>query len=348
MRYAVKTDIMDPFFFIDTGENQYVFLDQREFEVFREKNKNLRVSPVLLASPFLSAKELGAKLLEEYGLKGISIDVPSTFPLALADFLREKGMKLVPVPQIFPERSQKALEEIQAIRQSIRSTEKAFALIESILRVSQIQGSYLSYQGVQLTSEFLKKEVEALFLEEGMVSEEGIIISTGPQTAIPHHLGKGKILAHEPLVCDIFPKSKETGYFADLTRTFVKGNPSEYLVEMIEAVLKAQTVALQAVRPGSKASDVHEACSNALRDSGFDVGEQGFTHGTGHGVGLEVHEPPFLGASSESILCEGNVITIEPGLYYNERGGVRVEDMALITSQGIEILSSYPKNWLIP
>ncbi len=348
MRYAVRADIMDPFFFLDTGESRYVFLDHREFGLFEEQNHNPFLKAILLKPPFLPAKELAFKLIESYGLRHERIEVSSTFPVALADFLREKGIFLAPALQIFPEREQKTPEEIQAIRKSIRSTEKAFVLIESILGASKIQGKYLSYQGATLTSEFLKKEIERLFLEEGMVNEEGIIISTGLQTAIPHHMGSGAVLANEPIVCDIFPKNKDTGYFSDLTRTFVKGNPSAQISSMIDAIVKAQSLAIEAIRPGVHARDIHKVCSGSLKKSEFDVGEKGFTHGTGHGVGLEVHESPFVGASSASVLQQGNVITIEPGLYYDGTGGVRMEDMALITPQGVEMLSSYPKNWLIP
>ena len=276
------------------------------------------------------------------------MEVPWNFPLPLADFLREKGFQLHARQSLYPERAIKTQEEVQAIRQSVQKTEKAFALIERILRESIIQEDSILYNGEVLGSEFLKREAEKLLLKEDMISEEGIIISCGPQAAIPHHPGEGVLKPHQTIVCDLFPRSRTTGYFADITRTFVKGAPPEEIQKMYEAVLKAQQEGIKAVAPGKKASDIHKVCTDVLLQAGYHVGDKGFLHNTGHGLGLEVHENPRLGEKSEEILEPGNVITIEPGLYYPERGiGIRIEDDILVTAQGAENLASFPKTLVI-
>ena len=356
--YAVKMDIVDPFFLIDLGVKKYVFLDHREFGLFQERNKNQNIEVQLLNPLVQEAAKLSLSkdnlqnlawyLLQKYELLGEIITVPNNFPLLLADFLRSKGVKLVPQIHLYPERASKTPDEAEAIRSSVQKTEKAFALIEKILRESVIKGNSIFYSGAILTSEFLKKEVERLLFEEDMISEEGIIISSGLQTAIPHHPGKGAIKPHEPIVCDIFPRSRATRYFADVTRTFVKGTPTEELRKMYEAVRKAQKEGIEAVAPGKKASDIHKIWVEVLLDAGYDVGDKGFIHNTGHGVGLEVHEEPRLGEKAEYEFVPGNVITIEPGLYYPEIGGIRIEDDILVTKDGFENFTTFPKDkWII-
>lgn len=356
--YAVRTHILDPFFLVDTGSKKYVFLDRRDLGIFLERNKNSDMEGVLINPLLKEAEKLHESddsfhnfalyLFQKYDLVGKPIEVPANFPFPLADFLRARGVELIPKIPLYPERAQKSSAELKAIRESIQKTEKAFALIEQILKDSSVKGASVIYHEELLTGELLKREVERLLLEEDMINSEGIIISSGAQTAIPHHPGQGPLKAHKPIVCDIFPRSRATGYFADITRTYVKGAPSAELQKMYEAVWKAQEVAMKAVRPGVKAAEVHRVATQVLLDLGYDAGEKGFVHSTGHGVGLDVHEEPRLGEKSESELKVGNVITIEPGLYYPEIGGVRVEDVVLVTEQGFENLVHHPKEWVIP
>jgi len=346
--YAIKVPVLDPFFFIDLGQAKYVFLDHRELGFFQEKNKNPNLQAVLL-KPSGSFEDFAWQLLEQYGLGQGELEVPFNFPLQLADFLRSKGIELSVQESLYPERAIKTTEEVQAIRQSVQKTEKAFALIERILRESTIQENSILYNEEVLTSEFLKSEAEKLLLKEDMISEEGIIISCGQHAAIPHHPGEGGLKPHQTIVCDLFPRSRTTGYFADITRTFVKGAPPEEIQKMYEAVLLAQQEGIKAVALGKKASDIHKVCIDVLLQAGYHVGDKGFVHNTGHGLGLEVHENPRLGEKSEETLEPGNVVTIEPGLYYPERGiGIRIEDDILVTAQGAENLVSYPKGWVIP
>ena len=357
--YAVKIDIVDPFFFLNTGGKSYVFLDHRDLGVFQEQNKNPDLEGVLL-NPLLEEVRSGEVdvspvnllallLLERYGVKGERLEVPFRFPLPVADFLREKGVELLVKDPFFPERARKTPEEIAAIRSVVGKIEQAFFLIEEILKNSTIEVERIMYCGEGLTSEFLKNAVHMLFLQQGLFNEDGIIISSGTQTAIPHHEGSGFLLPNQPIICDIYPRDRESGYVADLTRTFVKGEPSEELQKMYDAVLRSQEAGIAVLKPGAKASEVHVACAQALLEAGYEAGEKGFVHSAGHGIGLEVHELPHLGASSQDVLAPGNTVTVEPGLYYPEIGGIRLEDDFLITENGSEQLSRYPKDqWAIP
>jgi Xaa-Pro aminopeptidase len=236
----------------------------------------------------------------------------------------------------------------KAIEQGIRKTHKAFRKIEEILKNSKIKNKKLVYNNRPLTSDFLREKATEILEKEGMINKEGIIISSGAYSAKPHHPGKGIIKAHELIVCDIYPVSKKTKYFADTSRTYIKGRPSSRIQKMYDAVLFAQKKAIQMVKPGAKASDIHEAVCKIFIDRGFDVSKRkGFVHSTGHGLGRKVHELPHINKKSKSVLRPGYVITIEPGLYYPKLGGVRIEDVVAVTARGNRNLTKYPKNFII-
>jgi Xaa-Pro aminopeptidase len=240
--------------------------------------------------------------------------------------------------------------EIRAIEKSIKKTHKAFKNIEKILKDSRIKNSKVIYNNKPLTSEFLRKESQKILEKEGMLNKEGIIISSGKYSAKPHHPGKGTIYAHQPIVCDIYPVSAESKYFADTSRTYIKGVPNIKVKKMYETVLRAQNRALKMVKPGARTADIHEAVCKIFIDNGFDVGnkKKGFVHSTGHGIGRHVHELPHVNKISKTILKPGHVITIEPGLYYPELGGIRIEDVVVVTKRGSKNLTRYPKKFLIP
>jgi len=358
MLYAARVFITDPFFWFDAGKEQYIFLDDREYEFFKQENTNARLTPLRLnildketrknKEKTSGANKLAFALFTLYQLWDKPVEVPAHFPLPMADYLRSKGALLAPRVPFFPERARKSKRELEEIKESIKKTQEAFAFIESVLAKSAIQGNRVIYNKRTLTSEWLKNEVEKLLFEKGMVCSEGMIISSGNDSAIPHHPGKGPILPHQPIVCDIFPHSKKSGYFADITRTYVKGTPSQRILAMENAVKAAQKKAIAAVRPGSRGADIHELCAFILVKHGFHAGAKGFIHATGHGIGLDVHEEPSLGPNSRALLEESNVVTVEPGLYYPSMGGIRIEDIVLVTKTGNHILTTPPKRFVIP
>ncbi|MBR6374154.1 MAG: M24 family metallopeptidase, partial [Victivallales bacterium] len=165
--------------------------------------------------------------------------------------------------------------------------------------------------------------------------------------AFPHNTGEGAICANEPIVIDIFPRCCATGYFGDLTRTVVKGKAPDIVKKAFEAVYDAQRTVLQMLKPGVKGIEAHKKADDVMKAHGFktDLKSEtpyGFIHGLGHGVGLEIHEKPSLNLRNPKPLVAGNVVTIEPGLYYPEWGGIRIEDMAMITEDGIDNFTNYP------
>jgi len=358
MLYAARVLFTDAFFLLDLGKESYVFLDEREYGFLNQRNrsKNLKALPLeTLAKEAQKNKEktagtnkLASALFTLYGLWGKPVEVPSHFPLPMADYLRSKGALLTPRVPFFPERARKTKKELEEIKESIKKTQEAFAFIESVLAKSVIQGSRIIYRKRTLTSECLKDEVEKLLFEKGMVCAQGIIISSGKDSAIPHHPGKGPILPHQPIVCDIFPRNKKSGYFADMTRTYVKGKTSQKILAMENALKAAQKKAMNAIRPKAKGASIHETCSSTLIQRGFNAGTKGFIHATGHGIGLDVHEEPSLGPNSNALLEKGNVITVEPGLYYPGIGGIRIEDIVLVTKTGNQVLTTPQKRFVIP
>lgn len=364
MLYAVGVEVPDPFYCIDFGNKRVVFLDSREYGVFLDHNKRENVEAVLLDPLFPEVDKmevaavdasyggrgakLGLYLLRKYELTGDEIEIPAGFPVALADFLRSQGVILKPVANIFPERLEKTPEEATAIRESLQRTHAAFQLIEQVLKESFITGDTLKYQGETLTSEMMMRLVEREFVEQDLINTDGMIISCGPHAAIPHHRGAGPLRPHTTIICDIFPRHRTSGYYADMTRTYVKGEPTEEVQRMYAAVKAAQEAAIATIQPGVAGSSVHQVCVDYFTEHGFVTGpESGFMHGTGHGLGLDIHEAPYLARATDAPLAPGHVVTVEPGLYYPEHGGVRIEDVVLVTPDGCENLTNYHKEYII-
>ncbi len=353
MFYAVGVHIPDPFFYLETHEEKYIFLDKREIDAFKEKrSSDVKVAPLepllreaeTMQEDASKAERLAFLIMEKCNPGKEEIKVPSYFPVSLADFLRKKGFSLVPISSFFPDRAKKNEKEVEKIRESFRKTLLAFRKIEEILENSQIEGEKIIFEEKPLTSEKLKEEAEKVLFFEDMENPEGMVISSGKHSAFPHHPGNGEIKPGKTIVCDIFPKSREHGYFADMTRTYVKGEPSEEVRETYDLVLKAQERALEVTRPGITGEEVHEEVCKVFRESGQ---EKGFVHGTGHGLGLEVHEDPYLKPGAKKNLEPGNVFSVEPGLYYPEKRGIRIEDVVCVTRDGIENLTDHHKKFVI-
>ncbi|MEX0930290.1 MAG: Xaa-Pro peptidase family protein [Candidatus Paceibacterota bacterium] len=353
MRYAVRRSIPDPVFCLECADgHRTVFLNSLEYDTFLENNTDpdlsaAKLEPFIERSRALDGDEplrskVALVILREFGLEHEVVEVSATFPVLIADHLRGHGVELEPVSPLYPQRARKTGLEIEVIRENQRKTSEAFALVEGIIREATVaERGELVYGKVSLTSEFLKREVAKFLLDRDIVLDSGIIISSGAQTAMPHHEGSGVLLANEPIVVDIYPRDIASGYYGDMTRTYVKGKPSEKLMAMFEAVSEAHTRAIEEVAPGVPAGKVHQAAAAALENHGFTTDEtSGFIHAVGHGLGLELHELPMVSAAATEVLDPGNVITIEPGLYYPGEGGVRTEDAVVVTPDGHELLTS--------
>jgi Xaa-Pro aminopeptidase len=294
------------------------------------------------------AKELVVRIVRGLGIERAT--VPRGFPLGFADALRAKGVELTVDQKLFDDRRRrKSGPELAGIRRSQKAAEAGMAAARELLQRARRANGGLSVDGEQLTCELVKERVQTAFLAHGAVAEQ-MIVSHGPQTAVGHDMGSGPIAADDVVLLDLFPVDLESACFADLTRTLVVGDVTDELRTWHDHCRDALELAVAEIRPGVNGGDVHRLVSEFFAERGFptlltkpegEVLRDGFYHGLGHGVGLEVHESPSLGMLGEE-LVPGDVITIEPGLYRYGLGGVRVEDLLLVTDDGYERLTDCP------
>jgi len=241
----------------------------------------------------------------------------------------------------------KSKKEVRAIEETQRAVEDSFEEILEILRRSRIRRDRLVYAGEVVTSESLRRALHIALLERDCVARN-TIVACGDQGCEPHCRGSGPIRPHQTIIFDIFPRSEKTRYFADMTRTVVKGRASKEVRRLYEAVREGQELGIAKIRAGVNGRSVHRAIANHFEKMGFHTerrngGWVGFFHGTGHGVGIDIHEPPWLLRTTESVLPAGAVVTVEPGLYYPGVGAVRLEDMVLVTRERGRNLTRFPK-----
>lgn len=277
-----------------------------------------------------------------------SISVPRSFPTGAADGLREQGIDVVVESDGIVEdvRATKTEPELEAIRDSQRANEAAMARAEELIAGADIDdGTLVDADGDPLTSERVKEEIEITLLRHGCGLDD-TIVACGADGADPHDRGSGPLEADELIVIDIFPGDKETGYHADMTRTFARGDPGVEARRRYEVTREAYEAALEAVEAGVTGAAVHDAACDVIEGAGYDSlrsdpnAETGFIHSTGHGVGLDVHEQPSVSPAGGELEA-GHVISIEPGIYDPEVGGVRIEDLVVVTEGGYENLTDY-------
>ncbi len=282
-------------------------------------------------------------------LKVHSIQIPFDFPAGVALDLGRRGIPLqVKMPPFFEQRSRKGPEEIHKIIQALRAAECGMDKAVQLLAASKIGPKGILYWNEKaLTAEILKWEINVSALELGCTAAH-TIVACGNHCYEPHDEGTGPLRANRPIIIDIFPRSQRSGYWGDLTRTFVKGEPTTAVKNLYRAVGKAQKKAMGLLRPGVSGHEIHQAILDCFESDGYKTGliqgrQQGFFHGAGHGVGLEIHELPRINPKGHAPLQEGQVVAIEPGLYYKGLGGVRLEDLLLITARGSRNLTRFPK-----
>ncbi|MDY6764301.1 MAG: Xaa-Pro peptidase family protein [Halobacteria archaeon] len=292
------------------------------------------------------------RFLSEYGAE--TLGVPKDFSLHTAEELRERGYSVNTVEDVVMEaRKSKSEEEIEHIRKAQEANERAMEVTERLIRESEVRDGTLYHDGEILTAEKVKTDFEIQLLRDRYSLSEAIV-ACGPKGADPHWRGSGPLRANEPIIVDIFPRHKSARYFGDMTRTFVKGQPDDRVQEMYDATLEAQEAAFEALKEGAGVTgeEVNDAVCDVYEERGYQTLRQsgniesGFIHSTGHALGLDIHEPPRLGTGGEE-LKEGYVVTVEPGLYDPEIGGVRVEDLVIIRQDGFENLNDYHKELVI-
>ncbi|QSG11094.1 Xaa-Pro aminopeptidase [Halapricum desulfuricans] len=353
--YLSGFDAPDPFLTLYDGSTHLLFV--RSLEFGRAKRES-RAESVERFTDYgyddrleaydrrEAAHRTRAAFFDAYDVE--TVVVPPRFPLQTADGLREQGVEVVADAEqtVTAVRASKTDKEIDHVRAAQRANEAAMAAAEDLLGRAAIDGDRLLVDGEVLTSERLKEKIEVTLLRHGCALDE-TIVACGEDAADPHDRGSGPLRPHEPIIIDIFPQDKTTKYHGDMTRTFCVGDPDEQVREWYNLTERAYREALAAVEPGATGADVHDAACDVYEDAGLptlrdDPGtETGFIHSTGHGVGLDVHELPSVGPDGGE-LEPGHVITIEPGLYDPAVGGVRIEDLVVVTDDGYENLTDYP------
>jgi len=294
--------------------------------------------------------QAAAEFVAQHNIKEVWTD--RSLPMIYAHELQRRGVVVKCDPEMgVLERRSKSEEEVEHLRAAQQLTEQAVRFAcEMIASASAGEGGVLENHGETLSSEGLMAEINIWLLKHGMATCDSIV-AAGPEGADCHNRGAGTIKTGEPVIIDIFPMHSASRYFGDCTRTVVHGDVPPELARMHETVVNAKAAAFEATRPGATGQQVHEATARAIRKAGYkmrlptrdDPDTYGaMVHGTGHGVGLEVHEPPLLDMGGPELVV-GDCLTIEPGLYCKAIGGVRVEDMVIVTETGCVNLNSIPE-----
>ena len=353
--YATRFIAPDPFIYLEIkGERMLVMSD---LEMDRAKSQSSVDRVVSYSEVEGRAKTQGIAepgtvevvhiLLREAGIT--KIQVPSNFPFGHAVKFQSLGYQVHPKREPFYEqRVVKTAEEVCWIEAAQRATEQAVAAAHDMLRHASINKDQLWLEGQPLTSERVKKLINVKLMESDCVAQH-TIVAGGEQACDPHHEGSGPLSAHRSIIFDVFPRSGVNRYFADMSRTVVRGTPSPELKRLYKTVLDAQEEAITKVKDGADGKRIHQGICSRFEKAGYKTGlvhgrMQGYFHGTGHGVGLDIHEMPRISRTG-SLLQEGHVVTVEPGLYYPGLGAVRIEDMVLVTRNGCRNLTNFPKTF---
>jgi len=378
-RYVAGFDAPDPFSTLFTGSDTHLLVSGLEYGRARTESRadtvrrnsqfdyrekvtehGAREAKHHVLSAFLDSVVPDGETSEDASPTKNGVDsvlVPEDFPLGTAEGLRDRGITVqVETDGVVEEiRARKTAEEIDHVRETQRANETALAAAESLLREATVEEGHLSHDGSTLTSERVKTAIETTLVERGCALDD-TIVACGTDGADPHDRGSGPLAPDEPVVIDVFPRSKATKYHADMTRTFVVGEPTAAVRRRHEATLEAMDAAYDVLAAGASGgitgAAVHDAVCDVYEDAGYDTfrsnpqAETGFIHSTGHGVGLDVHESPGVSPDGDE-LEPGNVITIEPGLYDPAHGGIRVEDLVVVREDGFENLTDYHRDLVL-
>ena len=352
MLYATKFWAPDPFIFLQQKGKRTLVLSDLEIDRGRQQAEADEFVAFSKLEREVQGKSKQAPAYEKvlaYFLRkrGVrSTIVPANFPLGYARKLNRYKIRLEPTNGLFwPQREAKTEEEIQKVSRALRITETGLARAVEVLKASKIRkGKRLCWSGKTLTSEILRAEIDSAILRAGG-NPNGTIVAGGDQACDPHERGSGPLSADSLIILDVFPRDAKTGYFGDITRTVVRGHAREAQRQLWETVKAGQALAFIRIKAGVDGFSIHKAIQDFFTKRGYRTevrkGRQvGFFHGTGHGLGLEIHEYPRL---QKVTLKDRQVLTVEPGLYYPGLGGVRHEDVVMVSKDGHWKLSRFPK-----
>lgn len=353
--YATRFIAPDPFIFLSIKGERILVMSDLEMDRARSTATVDRVLSFSEVERCLKGRGNGQPgtadivhaVLQEHEIRHLV--VPRTFPYAYAARLLELGYQIDTGKEPFFEpRAIKTDEEVRHIEAAQRATEEAVAAAHAALRTAPVKDGLLWLDGEPLTSERIKKLINVKLMERDCVAQH-TIVAGGDQACDPHHEGSGPLPADRSIIFDVFPRSSQTRYFADMSRTVVKGRPSLELTRLYQAVKDAQEEAIEKIRDGADGAKIHQGICDRFEAAGYKTGlvngrMQGYFHGTGHGVGLDIHEAPRISRTG-SLLQEGHIVTVEPGLYYPGLGAVRIEDMVQVTRDGCRNLTNFPKTF---
>ena len=357
--YFSRVSVHDPFISFGVGQKRYTVQNALEFGRVKKARSVDEVLPLedwvararkRHPRSSIGPAEVIAELARSYRVKGFR--VADDFPAALYLKLKKLGLTLeLADGPLFPERECKTTKEANAIRDGNRLSSLGFTVAETILRDSRIRRNELIYEKKALTSERLQFAIESAILAAGGRSDD-TIVAGGNQACDPHERGHGPLRPRELIIIDIFPRVLKTGYYGDMTRTYLRGRANEAQRQLRQAVFNAQQAAIKAVKADVESSHVHQQVLDVFDLGGYETtrsknGSTGFFHGTGHGLGLDVHETPRVSGLVSAPLKKGTVVTIEPGLYYPGLGGCRIEDVVQVTARGAKLLSEHHYEWEI-
>jgi len=343
----------DPFVFFEHRGKKYLMLS--DLEIDRAK-KSASVDRVLSMAKYIKLAEkikkqpemtdVISELLKEHKAKRLV--VPGRMSFDMVDKLRRLGYYIT--AGTFPfylQRFCKTPEEKKTITKIQQVVFQAIHYAHGVLAKSRIKRDRLFYRGRPLTSEWLRQMINVFLLERGC-SASDTIVACGPHSIDPHDTGSGPLKPHQSIIVDVFPRSLKTYYYADATRTFCRGRAPDALKKLYATVREGQELAISKIRSGIHGKWIHESVLKFFEGRGYKTEQkggrrQGFFHSTGHSIGLELHEEPGRIGPRDFKLMSGNVMSVEPGLYYHGIGGVRIEDLVYVTKNGCEVLGSYPK-----
>jgi len=348
--YATHFFAPDPFIFLEQNGRRTLVLSDLEID----RGRKQAVADEFLAYSAFEKEVQGnskkapayEKVLGHFLTKRNvrSAVVPGNFPLSYARELEARKIRLQLADNLFwPERETKSEAELRLMRNALKITEAGMARGIEVLKQSKPgKAQKLQWRNADLTSEILRAEIDTAVLRAGGLPAN-TIVAGGDQACDPHERGHGPLKANSLIILDIFPRTAATGYYGDLTRTVLRGRASEEQRRLWELVNEGQALALKKMKPGVDGLALHNEVKQLFTDRGYptevrDERQTGFFHGTGHGLGLEIHEHPRF---QKTVFKVGQVLTVEPGLYYPGLGGVRTEDVVAITKSGVRKLSRF-------
>jgi Xaa-Pro aminopeptidase len=366
LRHELPLGIVDPLSYFELDGHRVAVVAAMEAVRVREAAPDVEViDPYELGLDELIARdmrwdeldpELCARAAARLGARRLV--VPATLPVAVADRLRADGIEVIPDERHFIDRRRsKTAAEIEGVRRAQAAADAAMAAAAELLRAAEAgdgrsADSVLHLDGEPLTSEAVRARIREVAAEHGAPAPEDVIVAAGAAGAVGHEEGRGPLPAGVPIIVDIWPRDERSACFADMTRTFVaSGDPPADVAAWHELCRTALHRVYEALRPGVTGRELFAAACEVFEAAGEPTqrtkreGEtlrDGFFHSLGHGVGLEMHEEPALGRTGSAALVPGDVLAIEPGCYRSGYGGVRIEDVVLVTADGFERLTDFP------